>query len=193
MRLSGWADRQGISYRTAWRWVKVGKMPGRTGTWIVDEPATAVIGRVVVAYCRVSSADQRDDLDRQASRVADGAKAQGLAVAEVAKEIGSGLNGHRRKITRTLAAPTAAVIVVEHRDRPARFGVERLQAVSSAAGRRFVLLYPAVLDPAETTDDPVWDITEVLTSMCARLYGRWVGKIRAAARAVAEATGEDTA
>lgn len=82
-----------------------------------------------------------------------------------------------------LADPQATVIVVEHRDRLARFGVEHLEAVLSASGRRLV-----VLDPAES-DDLVRDITELLTSMCARLYGRRAAKNRAE-RAVAVATGE---
>ena len=46
-----------------------------------------------------------------------------------------------------------------------------------------------VLDPAESADDLVRDVTEVLTSMCARLYGRRGAKKRAA-RAVAVAVGE---
>jgi len=52
----------------------------------------------VVAYCRVSSAGQKADLDRQVSRVVAGANRQGLAVAEVVTEVGSGLNGRRRKL-----------------------------------------------------------------------------------------------
>lgn len=192
MKLSEWARQQGVSYQTAWRWVKDGKMPvpvtqAPSGTWLVAEPtpdASAVSGRVVV-YCRVSSADQKADLDRQVSRVVDGANGLGLPVAEVVTEVGSGLNGRRCKLHRVLSDPQAAVIVVEHRDRLARFGVEHLEAVLSASGRRLV-----VLDPTETADDLVRDITEVLTSMCARLYGRRAAKNRAA-RAVAVATGED--
>ncbi|MCF4139644.1 IS607 family transposase [Streptomyces sp. Tue 6430] len=191
MKLSEWARQQGVSYQTAWRWVKEGKMPvpvrqAPSGTWLVAEPAPVVAaasGRVV-AYCRVSSADQKADLDRQASRVVDGANGLGLPVAEVVTEVGSGLNGRRRKLHRLLSDPQAAVIVVEHRDRLARFGVEHLEAVLTASGRRLV-----VLDPAETTDDLVRDITEVLTSMCARLYGRRAAKNRAT-RAVAVATAE---
>ncbi|MFE9046016.1 IS607 family transposase [Streptomyces sp. NPDC007818] len=192
MKLSEWARQQGVSYQTAWRWVKDGKMPvpvtqAPSGTWLVAEPtpdASAVSGRVV-AYCRVSSADQKADLDRQASRVVDGANGLGLPVGEVVTEVGSGLNGRRRELHRVLSDPQAAVIVVEHRDRLARFGVEHLEAVLSASGRRLV-----VLDPTETADDLVRDVTEVLTSMCARLYGRRAAKNRAA-RAVAVATGED--
>jgi putative resolvase len=154
-----------------------------SGTWLVDEVAAPSSERVV-AYCRVSSADQRADLDRQAARVVSGANGLGLAVAEVVTEVGSGLNGRRRKLHRLLSDPGTAVIVVEHRDRPARFGVEHLEAALSASGRRLV-----VLDPAETADDLVRDVTEVLTSMCARLYGQRAAKSRAA-RAVAVATGE---
>lgn len=62
--------------------------------------------------------------------------------------------------------------------------VSNTEAALSASGRRLV-----VLDAAETADDLVRDITEVLTSMCARLYGRRAAKSRAA-RAVAVATGE---
>jgi putative resolvase len=154
-----------------------------SGTWLVDEPNVQPSERVV-AYCRVSSADQKADLERQTARVVAGANGLGLAVAEVVAEVGSGLNGRRRELHRLLSDPNAAVIVVEHRDRLARFGVEHLEAALSASGRRLV-----VLDPTEATDDLVRDITEVLTSMCARLYGRRAAKNRAA-RAVAVATGE---
>ncbi|MBW5486447.1 IS607 family transposase [Streptomyces bambusae] len=188
MKLSEWARRQGVSYQTAWRWVKDGKMPvpvrqAPSGTWLVDEVVVQPSGRVVV-YCRVSSADQKVDLERQVARVVAGANGLGLAVAEVVTEVGSGLNGRRSELYRVLSDRSAVVIVVEHRDRLARFGVEYLEAVLSASGRRLV-----VLDPTETTDDLVRDITEVLTSLCARLYGRGVAKSRAE-RAVAVATGE---
>ena len=134
----------------------------------------------------MSSADEKADLDGQVSRVVQGATGAGLWVGEVVTEVGSGLNGRRRKLHRVLSDPTVTVIVVEHRDRLARFGVEHLESVLAASGRRLV-----VLDPRETTSDLVRDITEVLTSMCARLYGQRAGKNRAA-RAIAVAT-EDAA
>ena len=56
---------------------------------------------------------------------------------------------------------------MERRDRLARFGVEHLEAALGAHGRRIV-----VADSGESTDDLVRDMIEVLTSMCARLYGR---------------------
>jgi putative resolvase len=66
------------------------------------------------------------------------------------------------------------VIVVEHRDRLARFGVEHLHAALAPHGRRIV-----VVDDGATTDDLVRDMIEVLTSMCARLYGRRGARNRA--------------
>jgi putative resolvase len=149
---------------------------------LVDPVAKPAAASRVVAYARVSSADQRDDLERQAGRVVTGATERGLSVDQVVCEVGSGMNGHRRKLTRLLSDPAATVLVVEHRDRLTRFGFEHLAASLAATGRQVV-----VLDEAETDDDLVRDVTEVLTSLCARLYGRR-SAARRAAKAVAVAT-----
>lgn len=187
MNLKEWALAQGVHPMTAYRWFREGKLPvpaRRAGHLILVDPLPepAASGRVV-AYARVSSADQRDDLERQAGRVVTGATARGLSVDQVVTEVGSGMNGHRRKLTRVLSDPAVSVLVVEHRDRLTRFGFEHLSASLSACGRRIV-----VLDEAETSDDLVRDVTEVLTWLCARLYGRRSAS-RRAAKAVAVATG----
>jgi putative resolvase len=79
---------------------------------------------------------------------------------------------------------------VEDRDRLARFGTEQLDAALAAAGRRIL-----VADPGETSDDLVRDMIEVLTSMCARPYGRRGARNRAmhAVTAVKNAGVEETA
>lgn len=136
-------------------------------------PAPDGAGRVVI-YARVSSHDQRADLDRQVARLTAWATGQRLQVGQVVCEVGSGLNGKRPKLRRILSDPDVRVIVVEHRDRLARFGVEHLEAALAAQGRRIV-----VADPGETTDDLVRDVIEVLMSMCARLYGRRGARNRA--------------
>ena len=74
-----------------------------------------------------------------------------------------------------LRDPDVTTVVVEHRDRFARFGAEYVEAVLSASGRRLL-----VVDPAEVDDDLVRDVTEILTSLCARLYGRRAAANRAA-------------
>jgi predicted site-specific integrase-resolvase len=129
----------------------------------------------VVVYARVSSADQRPDLDRQVTRVTAWATGQHLAVERVVTEVGSALNGRRRKFLAPLGDPAVSTIVVEHRDRFARFGAEYVEAALSAQGRTLL-----VVDPAEVDDDLVRDVTDTLTSLCARLYGRRAAANRAA-------------
>jgi putative resolvase len=187
VNLREWALAQGVHPKTAYRWFREERLPvpaRRVGRLILVEAADPMASGRVVAYCRVSSADQKDDLERQAGRVVAGATGLGLAVGQVVCEVGSGMNGHRRKLTRVLSDPAATVIVVEHRDRLTRFGFEHLQASLASAGRRVV-----VLDDGETADDVVRDVTEVLTWLCARLYGRRSAS-RRAAKAVAVATGD---
>lgn len=179
VNLADWAESVGVNRHTAYRWFREGTLPvpaERVGRLILVRTAPAGVGAPggVVIYARVSSHDQRADLDRQVARLTAWATEQDLTVGQVVTEVGSGLNGKRPKLRRILSDPDAKVIVVEHRDRLARFGVEHLEAVLAAQGRRVV-----VADPGETTDDLVRDMIEVLTSMCARLYGRRGARNRA--------------
>ncbi len=151
-------------------------MPARqtpTGTILVDEPREAESGGVAL-YARVSSCDRRDDLDRQTGRLAAWATARGLGVTATVAEVGSGLNGSRTHLKRLLTDRCVGTIVVEHRERLARFGVGYVEAALAARGRKLV-----VVEDREVDDDLVRDITGVLTSMCARLYGRRSARRRA--------------
>jgi len=178
MKLSDWARKNGILYKTAWRWVKEGRMPvpfeqTPSGTILVHEPEPSTTNAVAL-YARVSSADQKADLDRQIARLMEFAMAQKLVVVKAVTEIGSGLNGHRPKLMKMLSDPNAHTIVVEHRDRLMRFGFEYVEAALAAQGRRIL-----VVEPGEVKDDLVQDMIEVLTSFCARLYGRRSARHRA--------------
>jgi len=189
VKLAEWARQNGVHPQTAYRWFREGTMPVParrlpSGTIMVDVAEAATQGQVVV-YARVSSADQRADLDRQVARVAAWATGQNMIVSRVVTEVGSALNGHRKKFLALLCDPAVSTIVVEHRDRFARFGAEYVEAALSAQGRRLL-----VVDPAEVDDDLVADVTEILTSLCARLYGKRAAANRAS-RAVAAATAED--
>jgi predicted site-specific integrase-resolvase len=189
VNLKEWAKREGIHPVTAYRWFREGKLPGparRGGGLIVgQQPADTTPVETVVVYARVSSADQRVDLDRQVARVTVWATGQNLQVARVVTEVGSALNGRCKKFLALLSDPAVTTIVVEHRDRFARFGAEYVEAALAAQGRRLL-----VVDPAEVDDDLVRDVTEILTSLCTRLYGRRVAANRAE-RAVAAATMPD--
>jgi predicted site-specific integrase-resolvase len=136
-------------------------------------------------YARVSSAVQSADLDRQVARVTAWATAQQLPVDKVVTEVGSALNGHRRKVLALRRDRSLTRVVVEHRDRFCRFGSEYVQAALAAQGRELV-----VVDSAEVDDDLVRDMTEILTSMCAQLYGKRAAQNRAR-RAITAAAADD--
>ena len=176
--MSTWARQQGLSYKTAWRLWKAGKLPVpaeqlATGTVIIHA-APVIEPPAVALYARVSSGDQKADLDRQVSRLAEFSAKHGFWVVEAVQETGSGLNGRRQALLRIFRNPKVQVIVVEHRDRLMRFGFEYVEAALAAQGRRVV-----VVDGAEITDDIVRDLHEVIVSMCARLYGKRAAKNRA--------------
>ena len=111
-----------------------------------------------VLYARVSSGDQAADLDRQMQHLRDYAAAQGLHVVQEVQEIGSGLNGHRKRLMKALENPSASTIVVEHRDRLARFGSEYIESALASSNRRVV-----IVNDTEMKDDLVQDMIDVLT------------------------------
>lgn len=176
MRLSVWAELQGISYKTAWRMWKAKTLPVPayqlpTGTVVVDAKPKV---NGVALYARVSSSDKNGDLDRQLSRLTEYAVGHKMVIVDAVKEVGSGLNGHRRSMLKLLRNPEVSTIVVEHRERLMRFGFEYVEAALSAQGRKII-----VIEPEEVTDDIVRDLHEVIVSMCARLYGKRSAKNRA--------------
>jgi predicted site-specific integrase-resolvase len=177
MKLSVWAKKVGVSYRTAWRWYKEGKLPvdaekTPTGTIIIREPSEEVCQTAI--YARVSSHDQKEDLEKQVGRLVMFANSKKLVVDHTVTEIGSALNGHRSKLKKLLANPNIKIIIAEHNDRLMRFGIEFLESALAAQGRKFI-----VVDNKEVKDDLVQDMIEILTSFCARLYGKRSAKNRA--------------
>jgi putative resolvase len=145
--------------QTAYRWFRQGRVPLPTrrlpsGTILVEVPGTGgVPQRNAVLYARVCAHDQRAELDRQVARLSGWAAGQGSGVAGVVTEVGAGLTGRRPRLRRLLADPAATMVVVKHRDRLARLGVEHLEAALSAQARRLV-----TVDPGEASDDLVGDV-----------------------------------
>lgn len=192
MNLTEWAKAQGVHPHTAYRWFREGTVPvpaTRVGprTILVNVDAAAAVpesSASVGLYARVSSQDRKSDLERQVARLSTWAAQAGLRVVRVETEIGSGMHGSRAKARRLLADPQVRVVVVEHRDRLGRMNTELVEAALTAAGRRLV-----VLDAGEVEDDVVRDMVEVLTSFCARLYGRRSARNRAQ-RALEAAAGD---
>lgn len=181
VNLAEWAKTQGIHPQTAYRWFREGTLPvpaQRVGprTILVNIEANAAPEAVggVGLYARVSSHDQKADLERQTARLSAWAAKAGHQVVRIESEIASGMNGGRTKAKRLLSDPAVTTVVVEHKDRLGRMNVELVEAALAAHGRRLV-----VLDDGEVEDDLVRDMVEALTSFCARLYGRRSAKNRA--------------
>ena len=171
MKLSQYAKQTGISYKTAWRWYKAGTLDAyktETGTVIVRDKhdEKPLVGRIAL-YARVSSADQKEDLDRQMQRLKDYAAAKGYTVAKEVIELASGLNDQRPKLSELLADSSIGTIIVENRDRLTRFGSHYIETLLEAQGRHLEIIFPS-----DTGDELVDDFVSVITSMAARIYGR---------------------
>ena len=118
MKLSDYAKQQGVRYETAWRWFRDGKIKGhRVGkhTVMIDEGQEilplSTPGKVAV-YARVSSAENKTNLDSQAERLVAYCMAKGYQVARVVKEVGSGVNNSRQKFLSLLEDQGMKTIVI---------------------------------------------------------------------------------
>jgi putative resolvase len=174
MKLADYAKQMGVRYETAWRWFRDGKIQGRrigAHTIIItegQEESSAATSQCVAIYARVSSAENKGNLDSQAERLVAYCAARGYQVAKVVKEVGSGINDARPKLLALLADQGIALIVVEHKDRLTRFGFRYLDTLLKTQGRAI-----EIVNQAENgTEDLLADLTAIVYSFCARLYGQ---------------------
>jgi putative resolvase len=140
MKLSQYAKKVGVTYRTAFRWWQNGQIKGYqlpSGTIVVteaEESKDRAAGQVAI-YARVSSPEHRANLERQAERLENYCAAKGYQVSQVVKEIGSGVNDNRAKFLALLEDQHVTTIVVEHKDRATRFGFRYLETLLRGQGR----------------------------------------------------------
>lgn len=180
MKLSQFAREYGISYKTAYRWFKDGKIPYRTeqlssGTIIVHKTDVDVNKKTnVFVYTRVSTYERKDCLDAQANRCVEFANARGLSVDKVIKEIASGMNDKRPKLMAMIDSnPTH--IIVENKDRLTRFGFNYIEKLLSRLGCEVIVLNNSDNDE----HDLMKDLVSIITSFCCRLYGLRRGRNKA--------------
>lgn len=176
MKLSSYAKKLGIHYNTAYRMFKRGQIAGYqlpTGTVIIAEPveqtgARSAKQQVVAVYARVSSSENKKNLDTQAERLISWCNAQGWGVSKVVKECGSAINDQRPKFLALLANREISKIVVEQKDRASRFGVAYIQTLLAMQDRELVIVNTADTEESEL----MGDFVAIITSFAARLYGR---------------------
>lgn len=185
MKLSAWAKLNSVSYRTAIRHFKAGAIAGAyqlpTGT-IVVPGAAEVRAEYVAVYARVSSSENKGNLEAQAERVSAFCAAKGWIVKEVVKEVGSGVNDARPKLLSLIKNPAVTRIVVEHKDRLTRFGFNYIKALFEGE-------IVVINEVATGKEDLVQDFVSVITSFCARIYGNRRSK-RATEKLIKELDGE---
>lgn len=170
-KISQYAKLNRVTSRTVWNWIKEGKVKiERTTTnrvLIVDEDLEKKILNVAI-YCRVSSSENKQNLESQKQRVLSFCAARGYNVTKIVCEIGSGLNDYRPKLESLLLDKSVDKIVVEHKDRLARFGINYIEKLLFIQNRSIEVIN--VNDNEK--QDLIEDFVNVITSFAARLYGQ---------------------
>ncbi|MEG3969368.1 IS607 family transposase [Microcoleus sp. T2B6] len=177
MKLPDYAKAIGISYTTAWRWWKANKLPHparqtESGLIIVDyvpqTSSTEVKKNRVAIYSRVSSSENKENLNRQSERLTEYAIANGYQIVRNVKEIGSGLNDHRKQLETLLQQNDYDILLVEHKDRLGRFGTNYLGVLLLRLGVKLEIVNLA----DNGKDELMQDLVAIITSFAARLYGQ---------------------
>jgi putative resolvase len=179
MKLSQYAKRVGVTYRTAFRWWQNGDIKGYqlpSGTIVITEgeEATPRPYRQVVIYARVSSHEHSVNLERQAERLEDYCAAKGYQVSRVVKEIGSGMNDNRAKFLELLEDQRIGTIVVEHKDRATSFGFRYLDILLKVQGRTLEVVNQA----DNNREELLPDLGSMVYRFAARLYGPRQAKLK---------------
>lgn len=128
-------------------------------------------GRRTVAYARVSSHDQKEDLERQ-KQVLELYCAQQGWTFELISDLGSGMNYHKKGLKRLLDAIVDGEVgrlVITHKDRLLRFGAELVFAICEAREVEVVILNQG--EDTTFEEDLAKDVLEIITVFSARLYG----------------------
>jgi excisionase family DNA binding protein len=175
--------RLGISYSTLSRWVREGRIRAvRTAGGKYRVPESEVrriaeglpISREVraVIYARVSSADQKSDLERQVQYLTQYCSSKGYRVVDVLSDVASGLKTDRRgllKLFDYVINRQVDVVVVTYRDRLTRFGFEYLEHFFNQYGVRIEVVLGE--EPKDTYQELVEDLIEIVASFTGKLYG----------------------
>ena len=170
MKLSDYAKLKGVHYLTAYRWWKDGELSGRqmpTGTIIVDNDMLPKRPDGVITYSRVSSSENKSNLETQNQRLADYCAAKGYRIIDQVLEVGSGVNDNRKKLNIVFEREDYNIIVIEHKDRLTRFGFNYIKILFNKLG----VTIDVINETNDDKEDLMQDFISIITSFCARIYG----------------------
>lgn len=169
-KISQYARKNNVTMRTVWNWIKTDKVKTektKTGGWLIIEDNENKYDKIAI-YARVSSSENKDNLEKQKQRLLDYCSAKGYKVELIVTEIGSGLNDNRPKLEKLLTDKSITKIIVEHKDRIARFGFNYIEKLLLLDNRSVEYINPV----NNERDDLMQDFVSIITSFTARLYGQ---------------------
>ncbi len=167
--LKEYAEENRIHYRTAWNHFREGKISGafKNGYGKVLIPDENMKPEYTVCYARVSSSENRKNLESQAERLCSYCAAKGYKISEVIKECASGLNDTRPKLEKLLKNSDVTRIVTEHKDRLTRFGFNYIKLFKKSQGCQIEIIN----ESANDRDELMQDFVRLVTCFTAGLYG----------------------
>jgi predicted site-specific integrase-resolvase len=171
----------GVSIATLRRWEAEGKLvPKRTTAghrrydvekFIPELSRAAPDSLRTIAYARVSSHEQKNDLERQKQVLELYCVKQGWTF-EVIADLGSGMNYRKKGLKRLLddvIESRVGRLVLTHKDRLSRFGAELVFAICEIKNVEIVILNHG--EDTTFEEDLAKDVLEIITVFSARLYG----------------------
>ena len=189
-KVSAYAKKHGVTIRTVWNWIyqeKVKVERNETNHIFIVEDEDKLLDEAVAIYARVSSSENKDNLERQLERLRLYCAAKGYTIIKEVAEVGSGLNDHRPKLEKLLTDHSVKKIIVEHTDRFSRFGMNYITKLMEMMGRKIEIINLVSND----RDDLMQDFVAIITSFCARLYGQRCNK-RKTEKLIKELTESET-
>ena len=177
IKLSQYANENGITYQTALLWYHKNIIDGAyktpSGTIMVDteiskkeETTNEVIEKKVVIYARVSNQSRRKEIQYQVDRLSEFSISRGYIISNVYKEVASGMNDSRKELWKMIESKPD-IIVIENKDRLTRFGFEYLKRLLKEQGTEIIV----VTQKDSEEDELLKDMISIITSFCCRLYG----------------------
>jgi len=172
-RLSEYAKTHGVTYRTAFNHFKAGLIENAyqlpSGRIVIPD-STELIPKhdYIVTYARVSSSENKSNLESQSKRLIDFCNAKGWQTKENIIEVGSGINDKRKKLSKLLNEGKVTKIVVEHKDRLTRFGFEYIKELCNKINCDIIIINETVTEK----EDIIQDFVSIITSFCSKLYGQ---------------------